>query len=73
MEILLEMSGYIKIQNMNCLIKKISDFISNVFIEVLSMKQASYLQIFSLNLLNYAYLIKQLQCEKVETRGTILR
>ena len=73
MEILLEMSGYIKIQNMNRLIKKISNFISHVFIEVLSMKQASYLQIFSLNLLNYAYLIKQLQCEKVKIRGTILR
>ena len=34
--------------------------IGHVFIKVLSMKQAHYLQIFSVNLLNCAYLVKLL-------------
>ena len=60
MELLLEMSGYIKMQIMNCLIKKYPILIGHVFIKVLSMKQLHYLQIFSLNLLNCAYQEKQL-------------
>ena len=41
-------------QNMNCSIKKYRISIGNVSIKVLSMKQAHYLQIFSLILLNGA-------------------
>ena len=50
----------IKMQIMNCSIKKYLILIGYVFIKVLSMKQVHYLQIFLLNLLNCAYLVKLL-------------
>ena len=40
--------------------KKYLILIGHVFIKVLSMKQVHYLQIFLLNLLNFAYLVKLL-------------
>ena len=60
MILLPEMYGYIKMQIMNCSIKKYLILIGHVFIKVLSMKQVHYLQIFLLNLLNCAYLVKLL-------------
>ena len=55
-----KMYGYKKVQIMNCSIKKYLILIGHVFIKVLPMKQAHYLQIFLLNLLNCAYLVKLL-------------
>ena len=43
--------------NYELLNKKYLILIGHVFIKVLSMKQVHYLQIFSLNLLNYAFLV----------------
>ena len=60
MILLLEMYEYIKMQIMNCSIKEYLILIGHVFIKVLSVKQVHYLQIFLLNLLNCAYLVKLL-------------
>ena len=50
----------IKNKNDKLFNKKYLIVIGHVYIKVLSMKQAHYLQIFSLNLLNCAYLVKLL-------------
>ena len=58
MELLLQMSEYLKMQIMNCLIQN-PILIGHVFIKVLSMKQVHHLLKFSLKLLDFAFLVNQ--------------
>ena len=53
--------------------KEYLTLIGHVFIKVLSMKQVHYLQIFSLNLLNCAFLVKLLYFVKTTNHGMILK
>ena len=71
MELLLEMSGCLKMQILNCLIKNLI-LIGHVFIKVLSMKQFIIYNIFN-EFVKLCIPSKPIVARKMTNHGTILK